>query len=275
MSKTSKTENSLYHTQNQWGGSSAPWHEGGVWRIGYRGAQRVVAVHANSSDNGKTFHGTMTYAGEGPIGFKATATMNNTYAVENQWGGDSAPWHEGGSWILGARDGQALVAIDIASHDGGATLQGTITYAGEGPIGFTSQGIDGGVYLTENQWGGSSAPWHQGGLFVIGCRGNQAIVALHATSGDGGRTFSGTTTYVGEGPIGFKAVKTMSNTYDTQNQWGGDSAPWHPGGSWILGARAGQALVAVDISSSDGGNTLNGTITYAGEGPIGFKSHLY
>ncbi|WP_414514364.1 hypothetical protein [Nostoc sp. PCC 9305] len=30
---------------------------------------------------------------------------------------------------------------------------------------------------------------------------------------------------------------------------------------------------AIDITSNDDGKTLTGTITYAGEGPIGFRSH--
>lgn len=61
----------------------------------------------------------MTYAGEGPIGFRATLSGNNTYQVENQWGGDSAPWHPGGNWILGSRQNQNVVALDINSDDGG------------------------------------------------------------------------------------------------------------------------------------------------------------
>ena len=66
------------------------------------------------------------------------------YQVENQWGGAGAPWHQGGKWILGARSGQNVVAIDIQSPDGGETFQGTMTYAGEGPIGFraTRRGAD-------------------------------------------------------------------------------------------------------------------------------------
>ncbi|MCG5060963.1 MAG: hypothetical protein KA714_24045 [Limnoraphis sp. WC205] len=125
-----------YQVENQWGGSSAPWNEGGKWEIGGRSNQNVVAVNVQSSDNGQTLSGTMTYAGEGPIGFLATLSGNNTYQVENQWGGDSAPWHPGGNWILGSRENQNVVALDINSDDGGTTLNGTMTYQGEGPIGF-------------------------------------------------------------------------------------------------------------------------------------------
>ena len=93
MSKTSKSANNLHHVQNQWGGQSAAWNEGGMWVIGCRSGQNVVALNINSADGGKTFTGSMKYAGEGPIGFKATLSQNNTYVVENQWGGNSAPWH--------------------------------------------------------------------------------------------------------------------------------------------------------------------------------------
>lgn len=126
-----------YATQNQWGGNSAPWHDGGTWVIGARDNQHVVAMAVSSNDGGQTLNGTITYEGEGPIGFKATNTGNNTYQVQNQWGGNSAPWHAGGAWLLGCRGNQSVVAINIASTDGGKTLNGTITYAGEGPIGFT------------------------------------------------------------------------------------------------------------------------------------------
>lgn len=126
----------LYQVENQWGGSSAPWHEGGRWLIGSRSNQNVVAIEVKSSDGGQTLNGTMTYAGEGPIGFRATISDGNNYTVENQWGGDSAPWNPGGQWIIGGRSDQRVVALQLNSSDGGKTLNGTMTYNGEGPIGF-------------------------------------------------------------------------------------------------------------------------------------------
>jgi hypothetical protein len=271
---TAKLQNNLYQVRNQWGGSSAPWNEGGVWVIGGRSDQPVVQLQVTSNDNGQTLFGTMTYTGEGPIGFKAQLTQNNTYVVENQWGGPAAPWHPGGTWLLGCRTNQNVVAIDIISSDDGNSFTGTLTYAGEGPIGFEGQAIDGGVYDVENQWGGSSAPWHPGGVWVLGCRDKQAVVAVEVSSGDGGKSLVGTNTYSGEGPIGFKGSELVSNTYAVENQWGGPSAPWHPGGSWVLGCRAGQNVIAMNVSSTDEGATLEGTNTYAGEGSIGFRATL-
>ncbi|MDF5707298.1 MAG: hypothetical protein PUP90_06355 [Nostoc sp. S4] len=126
----------LYQVENQWGGSSAPWNEGGSWEIGGRSEQNVVAIDVKSDDEGQTLNGTMTYSGEGPIGFRAKRSGSNGYTVENQWGGDSAPWHDGGIWVLGGRSDQNVVAIDVKSDDDGQTLNGTMTYKGEGPIGF-------------------------------------------------------------------------------------------------------------------------------------------
>ncbi|MGA8272147.1 MAG: hypothetical protein WB919_11365 [Candidatus Sulfotelmatobacter sp.] len=257
---------SLYNIQNQWGGSSAPWHTGGVFNIGNRGSQLPIALQITSNDDGKTFSGTMTYVGEGPIGFRAALVTMNTYEVENQWGGSSAPWHDAGLFLLGGRNGQSAVAFDIKSADGGKTFTGTMTYAGEGPIGLQGAYVDGYAYSAENSWGGSGG--HPGGQWVLGCRANQPVVALDVSSSDTGRTLTGTMTYAGEGPIGFKCALTMANTYQVENQWGGSNAPWHPGGQFVIGCRGSQGVVAVIIKGSDGG-ALSGSMSYSGEGPIG------
>ena len=120
---------------NQWGGSSAPWNPAGTWTLGNRPAQEVQAIHIKSNDNGKTFSGTMTYINEGPIGFKATWISENNYAVQNQWGGNYAPWHDGGRWVIGDRNGQRIIAVDVDKNSSGE-LVGTAHYQNEGPIGF-------------------------------------------------------------------------------------------------------------------------------------------
>jgi hypothetical protein len=76
-------------------------------------------------------------------------------------------------------------------------------------------------------------------------------------------------TYSGEGSIGLRGVLIMANTYEVENQWGGSSAPWHPGGQWVIGCRGSQGVVAVKAKGDESG--LEGTMTYAGEGPIGLK----
>jgi hypothetical protein len=268
------SENALlkntYFVENQWGGGGEPWNPGGMWVIGGRSDQRVVALNATSGDSGLTLLGMMTYEGEGPIGFRATWIAGNTYLVENQWGGSGEPWNPGGTWLLGNRV-QKVVDIDISSNDGGVTLTGLMTYAGEGPIGFRAWTAEN-TYLVENQWGGAGAPWNPGGMWVIGGRSDQRVVALNATSGDSGLTLLGMMTYEGEGPIGFRATWIAENTYLVENQWGGSGAPWNPGGTWLLGNRSVQKVVDIDISSNDGGVTLTGLMTYEGEGPIGFRA---
>ena len=258
-----------YQVQNQWGGNQAPWHQGGAFVLGYRDNQAVVAIDIKSGDGGKTLSGTMTYAGEGPIGFRGTAKGANIYEVQNQWGGDSAPWHEGGMWVIGARSGQAVVALDVKSSDDGQTMTGTMTYAGEGPIGFKAESVAG--YNVENQWGGDNAPWHVSGPFVLSSRHGQDPIAFDITSNDGGKSFTGTMQYEGEGPIGFRAQHQSDNAYNVENQWGGDKAPWHQAGTFLIGGRSDQRAVALNVKSSDSGQTLSGTMTYADEGPIGFR----
>lgn len=260
-----------YFCENQWGGSSAPWHAGGMWVIGARPDQPAEMLEVSSQDGGQTLEGAMQYAGEGPIGFRGTLSGIGNYAVQNQWGGSDAPWHDGGVFILGFRPDQNVVAIEI-SRDGDG-LMGSMTYDGEGPIGFRGAPAPAGVYSVQNQWGGSSAPWHDGGQWVLGARADQNVVALNVASNDNGKTLTGTMTYAGEGPIGFKGSQDGTN-YAVENQWGGSDAPWHPGGLWVIGYRNNQAVVAVDVTSDDGGQTLAGTMTYAGEGPIAFKGTL-
>ena len=57
-----------------------------------------------------------------------------------------------------------------------------------------------------NQWGGSTAAWNPAGAWYLGNRPAQEVQAIHIKSNDNGKTFSGTMTYVNEGPIGFKAT---------------------------------------------------------------------
>jgi len=242
-----------------------------MWVFGCRAGQNVVALDIASCDGGMTLTGQMNYAGEGAISVRATLTQSNTYAVENQWGGETAPWHPGGTWVLGCRGGQNVVAVDIVSSDGGATFTGAMTYSGEGPIGFKSELSDGAVYAAQNRWGGCVAPWHQGGVWVLGCR-HRDVVALDIRSGDHGKTFTGSMTYAGEGPIGVRASAIVGNNYAVEHQCGGNAAPWQPGGTWLIGCRAGQHAVAVNVSSADGGNTFHGGMAYHGEGPVGLRA---
>lgn len=37
------------------------------------------------------------------------------------------------------------------------------------------------------------------------------------------------------------------------NQWGGSSAPWNAGGTWVIAGRTGQAVVALDVKLTDQG----------------------
>lgn len=257
----------VYYVENSWGGTSG--HDGGAFVLGNRKKQNVIALDIKSSDGGKTFEGTMQYSGEGPIGFKATNTKGNSYTVENSWGGTGG--HDGGQWLIGGRD-QKCIAVDVKGD--GKSLEGTMTYEGEGPIGFIGTLTDGNAYLTENSWGGTGG--HDGGVWVIGNRGNQNVVSMEAKSDDNGVNLDGKMTYKGEGPIGMKANLrggNAGNNYNVENSWGGTGG--HDGGKMVIGSRGNnQGVVQIDFKSKDGGLTFGGTMTYNGEGPIGLKGKL-
>jgi hypothetical protein len=264
-----------YDVEVQWGGSSAAWNVDGLWIIGGRPTQSVTNVDIQSADSGSTFTGTIQYAGEGSISFKATKLCGNTYKTEVQWGGSSQPWHANGTWMIGGRTSKRAVEVKVSSNDGGVTFTGTMKYAGEGSISFKAQQNAAAFfnsYAAEAQWGGASAPWNGNGVWLIGGRASQHAVALDISSSDSGVNFTGTMKYAGEGPIAFKAVQKSGNVYAAEVQWGGSSAPWHANGTWIIGCRDTQRAVKVNISSSDGGETFSGTMNYAGEGAISFRS---
>jgi hypothetical protein len=124
-----------YTVQVQWGDLQSEWNVDGQWNMGCRPQQNVVKVSVDSHDGGETLQGSMVYTGEGPIGLRATRIGGNQWHVENQWGGDAAPWHEGGNWTLGSRPNQPLVRLHIESHDKGNSFSGSMTYQEEGPIG--------------------------------------------------------------------------------------------------------------------------------------------
>jgi len=130
-----------FTVENQWGGDDAPWHPGGTWTLGNRTDQTIINIKASQNSEGQLF-GTMQYSGEGPIGFKATNHGDSVYSVENQWGGDDAPWHPAGDWTIGCRPDQAVVGLDIKATEGQYELTGNMTYEGEGPIGFRGDKID-------------------------------------------------------------------------------------------------------------------------------------
>lgn len=261
----------VYYVENSWAGTSG--HDGGAFVLGARDSkpQYVVAIDIKSNDGGASFQGTMTYEGEGPIGFRAKNVTGNTYTVENQWGGNSAPWHPGGQWLIGGRD-QKCVALQVKGK--GKNLEGTMTYEGEGPIGFIGTMAEGNAYVTENSWGGTSG--HPGGVWVIGCRGNQHVVDINVDSKNNGQNLDGQMTYSGEGHIGLKATlrgDNAGNNYNTENSWGGSGG--HNGGKWVIGTRGNkQGVVSLEVTSSDDGKTFEGKMTYYGEGPIGVTGKM-
>ena len=158
------TMNSSYTVANQWNNEFEPWHFGGNWVLGSRVNHRVVSIKIRSTDGGKTLAGAISYSGEGPIAFKATSVGSSSYTVQNQWGGDAAPWHDCGTWTIGGRQGQDVISLEVGSTDGGETLQGWMTYEREGPIRFkaTRNGSQPGVPAPAPGTPGPAQPGAQG-----------------------------------------------------------------------------------------------------------------
>ncbi|MBL9114307.1 MAG: hypothetical protein JNJ83_04820 [Verrucomicrobiaceae bacterium] len=263
-------EDNHYKVLNQWGEESAPWKDGGSWVMGSRSEQNIVALEVKSDDGGETLIGTVTYEGEGPIGFKGESGEPHTYYVKNEFGG---AWHEGGAWYIGDRDNQEVVALSLKSEDGGRTLEGTMTYSGEGAIRVRAALFN--AYEVENRWGDAAEPWRAGGHWTLGGRLEQKAVQFSIKSDDDGQTLTGTMTYAGEGSVDFRAKRVKQNTYKVENHWGDAAEPWHEAGTWKLGGRDDQNVVGLEVKSENEGKDFSGTVTYKGEGPIDFRARIF
>lgn len=125
-------------------------------------------------------------------------------------------------------------------------------------------------YAVSVQWGGQTEPWRPEGVWRMGDRPTQGLTKVTAARQNSNDLF-GAAIYAGEGPIGFRARWISGNQYQVEYQWGGEDAPWNPGGVWVIGGRERQRIAAVDVTSSDLGATLTGQVRYNGEGPIGFR----
>ena len=130
-------------------------------------------------------------------------------------------------------------------------------------------------YDVTNTWG-KTGTQHPGGTFTMGCNKSAALIKLDVSSTDNGQTLTGTAQYQGNGSIGIKFTynndSSAPNAYDCTVTYGGVSYPrW----TWVLGDRgADQLPVAFNISNGGEGTTLTGTMTYNGEGHIGFSGSL-
>lgn len=125
------------------------------------------------------------------------------------------------------------------------------------------------VYTVVNTWGGDPN-WHPGGTWTLGDTGGQRIIGLEIHSPDDGETLTGKATYA-EGTITVRGRSLGGNRYDME--WG-SKAVWHPLGTWVIGGRAGQPVLALDITSKDEGKTLEGSMRYRNEGDISFRATL-
>ena len=139
-----------------------------------------------------------------------TIVLRRVYRVQYQWRDKSSPWHDGGIFRLNSRIQQPVVALQFTSDDGGRTLTGTVTYAGEKKRRFQAEQAQPNIYNVQTQPAG--AAWQPAGKWRIDSRQEQNIVELNAASEDGGQALRGELRYQGEGPIRFRAIRENEDT---------------------------------------------------------------
>ena len=133
------TLQAAYKVETQVGGHTAPWIQAGSWVIGSRATQRVTSVSAKASETGDTLSGFMVYQGEGPIGFKAQLTTEDSWIVQSNGIGSNYAWKQEGTWTFGGRAAQPLSKLMMYSSDNGASFIGLMTYKDESRVSFRAQ----------------------------------------------------------------------------------------------------------------------------------------
>ncbi|MCA8986542.1 MAG: SUMF1/EgtB/PvdO family nonheme iron enzyme [Planctomycetaceae bacterium] len=226
----------------------------------------IIEMDIRSDNKGEILYGTFKYSGSSYISFLGTLSEDdygNNVSVQNKFGDD---WRYTGDWVIGGRDGQHVVKFDVKSDDNGKTLNGTMSYTDEGEIRVRAKRSNGVAYAVHTHHGGPILP---GGVWVLGNRGDrqQYLVEIDIHSNDDGKTFSGTVTYAGEGPVPFRATHVAINSYRGEVYFGDD---WHSDGDWLIGSRDKRAVM-VSAKSTDGGKTMSGIMEYLGEDPQGLE----
>lgn len=115
----------------------------------------------------------------------------------------------------------------------------------------------------------SNCQWEDSGTWILGA--NESPIEIRFASGDGAKTLMGQVKFTQKGGmLGLRAVRVDGNNYSVLTKRGNDD--WVKDGDWVIGGRNNHAVIKADAKSNDGGQTLIGMITYAGEGPVHFKA---
>ncbi|MEL6534164.1 MAG: lectin OAA [Bacteroidota bacterium] len=117
----------------------------------------------------------------------------------------SKSWNRGGMWILGSREHHNLSVVDLISQNGGKTLYGTASYAGEKAMKVKAELKHGHVYNVYFRKGGISTPWEVEGTWVIGANNSPMVTSIALNSPDKGDHLTGVVTFEDKSPMGFKA----------------------------------------------------------------------
>ena len=141
---------------------------------------------------------------------------NNDYRVLVGWD-SSGPIHFDGKWMIGSRVYERVLKLKASSADGGNTLMGKVTFEGSGATGF--KGVRYGdsrytvsiQFYTQRYVESGTILWVQEGDWIIGGRHDQPVVDIDISGN--GYSFTGSMTYLGEGPISVSATKITPDFY--------------------------------------------------------------
>lgn len=119
--------------------SNCQREKSGTWTLGANESPLEVRFASGNGvdkhDGGKTLMGQVKFDQKaGMLALKAERINGNNFAVYTKKGNEN--WKKDGDWVIGGRNNHAVIKADAKSTDGGKTLIGMITYAGEGPVHF-------------------------------------------------------------------------------------------------------------------------------------------
>lgn len=115
--------------------SNCQWEEGGTWILGANESPIEIRFSSGKQNGGKNLMGQVKFTQKGGmLGLRADRINGNKFAVQTKKGNED--WKSDGEWVIGGRNDHAVINADAKSNDGGQTLIGMITYAGEGPVHF-------------------------------------------------------------------------------------------------------------------------------------------
>ncbi len=176
-----------YQVKNQWGNDATTWHPDGVWTLGSNNNKEVASIDIASTDNGKSYKGTVTYLGDAPIAFRANKTQGNKYAAELECHNAAESHSESQTKSHSTPTPKETLAKNLTSVD--TTLKSTASKEQKSSSDKEQQN------------------WSDNGVWTIGGRENQNVTHLKMSAGKTPGTLVGTMSYGNEAAITVNATK--------------------------------------------------------------------